>query len=105
MKDANEMKIKITKEELDNIVKCFERDRQYTNKESEYDADADMYLELLKSFKQQILDNQDIVERLRDHREYHQLCETKFASDSKRAQFHHLICQELVEIEKEDPRS
>lgn len=101
MNESNEMKIKITKEELDNIVKCFERDREYINKESEYDADSDMYLELLKSFKQQILDNQDIVERLRDHKEYHQLCETKFASDSKRAQFHHLIYQELIEIEKE----
>ena len=101
MNESNEMKIKITKDELNNIVKCFERDRQYINKESGYDADSDMYLELLKSFKQQILDNQDIVERLRDHKEYHQLCETKFASDSRRAQFHHLICQELVEIEKE----
>ena len=101
MNESREMKIKITKEEIDGIIRCFERDSQYINKESEYDEDSNMYLELLKSFKQQILDNQDIVERLRDHKEYHQLCETKFASDPKRAEFHHLIFQELVEIEKE----
>lgn len=101
MTESDSIKIKLTKEELSNIIKYFERDRQYINKESGHDEDADMYLELLKSFKQQILNNQEIAERLRDHKQYHQLCKSKFSSEPARVKYHHAMYEELKEIERE----
>ena len=101
MAESDSLKIKLTKEELNNIIRHFERDRQHINKESGQDEDADMYLELLKSFKQQILNNQEIVERLRDHKQYHQLCKSKFSSEPARVKYHHATYEELREIEGE----
>ena len=52
-------KISLTEEDLDNIVKCFEMDRERVTRELDsINADSDMYLQLLKSFREQILENQ-----------------------------------------------
>ncbi len=90
--------IKLTKEELDNIEKCFEADRTKITQQFGYDDNADMSLHLFKTFKQQILMNQEIAERLRERQDYHLLCESKFESGSEIAQYHHAIWAELNKI-------
>ena len=104
----SEYKIKITKEELDNIVTCFANDRQRITQEFGYDEDAEMYLQLLKSFKEQILENQykagrlDKVKReITDKKKFHKLCETKYGLDSGLGQHHHAIWEELDQIENQ----
>ena len=92
--------IKLTEKELDNIVKCFESDRERITEQFGSDADADMQLQLFKTFKQQILENQEIMERVQDRKHYHLLCEGKFDSGSAMAQYHHAMWEELVQIEK-----
>ena len=92
--------IKLTKEELDNIERCFEKDRARITQQFGYDDDADMSLHLFKTFKQQILMNQEIAERLRERQDYHLLCEGKFESGSEIARYHHAIWEELNQIEK-----
>lgn len=92
--------IKLTKEELDNILKCFESDRAQITKQFGYDDDANTNLQLFKTFKQQILINQELAERLRDRKNYHSLCESKFESSSEIARYHHAIWEELNHIEK-----
>ena len=98
--DKDNSKISLTEEDLDNIVKCFEMDRERVTKELDtIDADSDMYLQILKSFREQILENQKIVERVRDQKQYHALCEGKFDSNSEVAKFHHAVWEELHHIE------
>ena len=98
MSDSTE--IKLTEEELDNIVKCFESDRKKITEQFGFDADADMQLQLFKTFKQQILENQEIMDRVRERKHYHLLCEGKFDSGSTMAQYHHSMQEELYDIEK-----
>ena len=97
MSDGSE--IKLTEEEFDNIVKCFESDRKRITEQFGFDADADMQLQLFKTFKQQILENQDVMERIQERKQYHLLCEGRFDSVSAMAQFHHAMWKELSEIE------
>lgn len=92
--------IKLTKEELDNIEKCFETDRAKITQQFGYDTEADMNLQLFKTFKQQILQNQEIAERLQERQNYHLLCEGKFDSSSEIAQYHHAMWKELNQIKK-----
>jgi len=92
--------IKLTEKELDNIVKCFESDRKRITEQFGSDADADMQLQLFKTFKQQILANQEIIERIQERKHYHLLCEGKFESGSAMAQYHHAMWEEFVQIEK-----
>ena len=94
--------IKLTEDELDNIVKCFENDRERITRQFGYDNDANTYLQLFKTFKQQILENQKITERLRDRKNYHLLCEGKFESGSEMARYHHTMWEELNKIENTD---
>ena len=91
--------IKLTKEELDNIVKCFESDRTEITNQFGNDNEANMYLELLKTFKDQILENQEIRKRLVDHKNYHLLCKSKFEQNSANAKYHQTIWEELNKIE------
>ena len=93
-------KISLTEEDLGNIIKYFERDRERVTKElNTTDVESDMYLQILKSFREQILENQKIAERVRDQKQYHALCEGKFDSNSEIARFHHAIWEELHQIE------
>ena len=93
-------KISLTEEDLDNIIKCFEMDRERITKElGAIDVDSDMYLQLLKSFREQILENQKIVERVKDQKQYHSLCEGRFDSNSEIARFHRAVREELHQIE------
>jgi len=91
--------IRLTEEELDNIVKYFESDREQVTEKFGYNEDADMYLQILKTFKLQILENQEIAERLRERKDYHFLCKGKFDSGSEMAKFHHLMWEEFDQIE------
>ena len=99
--DDVDVKIKLTEDELDNIVKYFENDREQVTEKIGYDEDADMHLQILKTFKQQILENQDIAERVTERKEYHLLCEGRFEKGSEMAKFHHLMWEELNQIENE----
>ena len=90
----------VYEEELDNIVKCFESDRTQITEQFGFDADADMQLQLFKTFKRQIIENQEVMERLQEQKQYHLLCEGKFNSGSAMAQYHHAVWEELVKIEK-----
>ncbi|WP_316505337.1 hypothetical protein [Nitrosopumilus sp.] len=93
------LKIKLTEDELENIVKYFESDRAKVTEKFGYDEDADMHLQILKTFKQQILANQDVADRLTERKDYHMLCEGRFEKDSEMAKFHHLMWEELNQIE------
>ena len=92
--------IKLTEEELDNIVRHFESDRTQITKQFGNDNEANMYLELLKTFKEQILENQEIRKRLTDRKNYHLLCKSKFDSNSSNAKYHETMWEELNKIEK-----
>ena len=94
------LKIKLTEDELENIVKYFESDRAQVTEKFGYDEDADMHLQILKTFKQQILSNQDVADRLTERKDYHVLCEGRFEKGSEMAKFHHLMWEELNQIEK-----
>ena len=98
MSDSNS-NIELTEKELENIIESFENDRRFVSKQLGYDSDADMNLELLKTFQTQIVENQKIAKRLREQKRYHLLCKSKFDSDSKVAQYHQTIWQELNKIE------
>lgn len=93
------LKIKLTEDELEKIITYFERDRTQINENFGFDEDADMYLQILKTFKQQILENQVIVDRLSQRKDYHFLCETRFGKGSGMAKFHHMVWKELKQIE------
>lgn len=101
MSDSNPF-IKLTEEELDDIVNCFESDREFVSKQIGPDTNADMLLQLFKTFRNQIIENQNIVERLRDKKQYHLLCESKFESGSGNSQYHHAVWKELEDIENEN---
>ncbi len=62
----NDFEIKLTEEELDAIVQCFESDRAKITEQFGFDADADMQLQLFKTFKQQILGNQEVMNRVQE---------------------------------------
>ena len=96
----SDSEIKLTREELDKIAECFETDRARITEQYGYDKDADMNLQLFKTFKQQILENQEIAKRLRERQEYHLLCKGKFDPNSDMAQYHHTMWEELNKIEK-----
>ena len=96
----NDFEIKLTEEELDAIVQCFESDRAKITEQFGFDADADMQLQLFKTFKQQILGNQEVMNRVQEQKNYHLLCEGKYHSDSTMAKYHHAMWKELVQIEK-----
>ena len=93
------LKIKLTEDEIENIIKYFEQDRAQVTESFGYDEDADMYLQILKTFKEQILENQEIVDRLSQRKEYHQLCKSRFGKGSDMSKFHHFVWQELNQIE------
>ena len=93
------LKIKLTEDELENIIQYFESDRAQVTEKIGFDEDADMHLQILKTFKQQILDNQDIADRLTERKDYHLLCEGRFEKGSEMAKFHHLLWEELNQIE------
>ena len=93
--------IKLTDEELDNIVNCFENDREFVSRHLGHDTNADMLLQLFKTFRNQIIENQNIVERLRDRKQYHLLCESRFEPGSGNSQYHHAVWKELDNIENE----
>jgi len=97
---SDDSEIKLTEEELDNIVKCFESDRKRITEQFGFDADSDMQLQFFKTFKQQILENQEIMDRVRERKNYHLLCEGKFDSGSTMAQYHHAMWEELSNIEQ-----
>ena len=92
-------KINLTEDELENIIRYFENDRVQVTEKIGFDEDADMHFQILKTFKQQILDNQDIVDRLTERKDYHLLCEGRFEKGSEMAKFHHLVWEELNQIE------
>ena len=96
---SDDFEIKLTEEELDSILKCFESDRNRITEQFGFDADADMQLQLFKTFKQQILENQEIMNKVRERKHYHLMCEGKFDSGSTMAQFHHAMWEELSNIE------
>ena len=96
----NDFEIKLTEEELDAIVQCFESDRAKITEQFGFDADADMQLQLFKTFKQQILGNQEVMNRVQEQKNYHLLCEGKYNSGSAMAKYHHAMWKELVQIEK-----
>ena len=93
------LKIKLTEDELENIIQYFENDRVQVTEKIGFDEDADMHLQILKTFKQQILDNQDIADRLTERKDYHLLCEGRVEKGSEMAKFHHLMWEELNQIE------
>ena len=104
---SDHSKIKLTEEELDNIIECFEKDRERITQEFGFDDNAEMYLQLFKSFRQQILDNQDkagkfekIKRDVADRKKFHALCENKFGSGSGMGQHHHMVWEELDKIDR-----
>ena len=101
MSDSNSF-IKLTEEELDDIVKCFESDREFVSRQQGNDSKADMLLQLFKTFRNQIMENQNIAERLRDRKQYHLLCQSRFEPGSGNSQYHHAVWKELESIENED---
>ncbi len=96
----NDFEIKLTEEELDAIVQCFESDRAKITEQFGFDADADMQLQLFKTFKQQILGNQEVMNRVQEQKNYHLLCKGKYDSGSAMSKYHHAMWEELVQIEK-----
>lgn len=97
---SDDLEIKLTEEELNNIVQCFEDDRRRITEQFGFDDESDMQLQLFKTFKQQILENQELMDRVRERKNYHLLCEGKFDSGSAMAQYHHAMWEELSNIEK-----
>ena len=102
---SKEVKIKITREELSEIITCFEKDREKINQQFGYDENAEMCLQLLKSFEQQILENQensDKFERMKnkitDKKKFHLICEGNAGADSNLGKHHHEIWKELNQI-------
>ena len=100
-----EVRIKITKEELSEIITCFEKDREVINQKIGYDENAEMCLHLLKSFEQQILENQENADKfermknkIRDKKKFHLICEGNAGSDSNLGKHHHSIWEELNQI-------
>ena len=96
---SENLRIRLTAEELEKIVKYFEQDRAQINEKFGFDEDADMHLQILKTFQNQILENQDIADRLTQRKDYHLLCESRFDKGSEMAKFHHLVWEELNKIE------
>ena len=96
---SENVKIRLTEDELEKIVLFFERDRNQITEKFGYDEDADMHLQILKTFQQQILENQDIADRLTQRKDYHLLCKSRFEKGSEMAKFHHYVWQELNNIE------
>ena len=72
----NDFEIKLTEEELDAIVQCFESDRAKITEQFEFDAD--IQLQLFKTFKQQILGNQEVTNRVQEQKNYHLSCKWKY---------------------------
>ena len=105
MSDQN--RIKLTKEELDNIITCFEKDRERVSEHYGHEDDSEMYFQLFKSFRQQILENQNKAEKfekikrdIADRKKFHSLCENKFGPNTGTGQHHHLIWEELDQIDQ-----
>jgi len=94
----NDFEIKLTDEELDAIVQCFESDGAKITEQ--FGFDADMQLQLFKTFKQQILGNQEVMNRVQEQKNYHLLCNGRYDSGSAMAKYHHAMWEELVQIEK-----
>jgi len=62
----NDFEIKLTEEELDAIVECFESDRAKITEQ--FGFDADIQLQLFKTFKQQTLGNQEVMNRVQEQK-------------------------------------
>lgn len=96
---SENLRIRLTEEELENIVKYFEQDRNQITERFGADEEADMHLQILKTFQKQILENQDIADRVTQRKDYHLLCKSRFEKGSDMAKFHHYVWQELNNIE------
>ncbi len=79
----NDFEIKLMEEELDAIVQCFESDRAKITEQ--FGFNADIQLQLFKTFKQQILGNQEVTNRVQEQKNYHFLCKWKYDSGSAMA--------------------
>ena len=96
---SESQRIRLTGEELEKIVQYFERDRAQITARFGADEDADFHLQILKTFQKQILENQDIADRVTQRKDYHSLCKSRFEKGSDMAKFHHYVWQELNNVE------
>ena len=94
----NDFEIKLTEEELDVIVQCFESDRAKITEQ--FGFDADIQLQLFKTYKQQILGNQEVMNRVQEQKNYYLLSKWKYDSGFAMAKYRHALWEELVQIEK-----
>ena len=94
----NDFEIKLMEEELDAIVQCFESDRAKITEQ--FGFDADIQLQLFKTFKQQTFGNQEVMNRVQEQKNYPLLCKGRYDSGSAMGKYHHAMWEGLVQIEK-----